>query len=78
MPTPIRVLYFADNYIGRENYGRIDSSTGINTRVLDFLRRFGEVVNYGLAHDVDLVIFAGMRSRRAIPIRSCSASLRGG
>ena len=59
MPDPIRVLHFADIHIGMENYGRIDSGTGINTRVLDFLRRFSEVVDYGLAHDVDLVIFAG-------------------
>jgi exonuclease SbcD len=27
--------------------------------VVDFLRRFDEVIDYGLEHDVDLVIFAG-------------------
>jgi exonuclease SbcD len=59
MPTPIRVLHFADIHIGMENYGHLDSATGINTRVLDFLRRFDEVITYGLNHDVDLVIFAG-------------------
>jgi exonuclease SbcD len=42
-----------------ENYGHIDSSTGINSRVIDFLRRFDEVIDYGLEHAVDLVIFAG-------------------
>ena len=56
---PIRVLRFADIHIGMENYGRIDPGTGINKRVIDFLRRFDEVIDYGLAHDVDLVIFAG-------------------
>ena len=59
MPSPIRVLHFADIHIGMENYGHLDSATGINSRVLDFLRRFDEVITYGLKHDVDLVIFAG-------------------
>ena len=59
MPNRINVLHFADIHIGMENYGHIDSSTGINSRVLDFLRRFDEVIDYGLGHDVDLVIFAG-------------------
>ena len=57
--TKINVLHFADIHIGMENHGHVDSSTGINSRVLDFLRRFDEVIEYGLNHDVDLVIFAG-------------------
>jgi DNA repair protein SbcD/Mre11 len=57
--TKINVLHFADIHVGMENYGHIDSATGINTRVIDFLRRFDEVIEYGLSHDVDLVIFAG-------------------
>jgi exonuclease SbcD len=59
MTTRINVLHFADIHIGMENYGHIDSSTGINSRVIDFLRRFDEVIDYGLSHDADLVIFAG-------------------
>ena len=59
MTEPIRMLHLADIHIGMENYGRIDPATGIHGRVLDFLRRFDEVIEYGLAHDVDLVIFAG-------------------
>src|SRR5512143_235760 len=57
--SKINVLHFADIHIGMENYGHIDSSTGINSRVIDFLRRCDEVIDYGLSHDVDLVIFAG-------------------
>jgi DNA repair protein SbcD/Mre11 len=57
--TKINVLHFADIHIGMENYGHIDSSTGINSRVLDFLHRFDEVIDYALGHEVDLVIFAG-------------------
>lgn len=59
MTDKIRLLHFADIHIGMENYGHIDSATGINSRVVDFLRRFDEVIDYGLEHDVDVVIFAG-------------------
>lgn len=57
--TPIRILHFADMHIGVENYGHIDPETGVNGRVLDFLRRFNEVVNYAIEHEADLVLFAG-------------------
>ncbi len=55
----IHLLHFADLHIGMENYGRLDAATGIHGRVLDFLRRLDEVIDYGLAHEVDIVIFAG-------------------
>jgi DNA repair protein SbcD/Mre11 len=57
--SPIRVLHFADIHIGMENFGRIDPTTGINQRVLDFVRRMAEVVTYALENDADCVIFAG-------------------
>lgn len=59
MTDPIRLLHLADIHVGMENYGHVDSATGINSRVIDFLRRFDEVIDYGLSHDVDAVIFAG-------------------
>ena len=57
--TNIRVLHFADLHIGMENYGRLDASTGVNGRVLDFLRRLDEMIDHGLEREVDLVLFAG-------------------
>lgn len=57
--TPIRILHLGDLHIGMENYGQLDPATGVNGRVMDFLRRFSEVVDYALDHDVDLVLFAG-------------------
>jgi len=57
--TRIRLLHFADLHIGMENYGRLDPATGVNGRVLDFMRRFDEVIDYGLDHEVDLMIFCG-------------------
>lgn len=63
----IRLLHFADIHVGMENYGGLDPATGVNRRVLDFLQRFDELIDYGLAHDVDLVIFAGDAYRRRRP-----------
>ena len=57
--TDIRILHLADLHIGMENYGRLDPATGLNGRVMDFLRRLGQVVDYALQNEVDLVIFAG-------------------
>ena len=63
----IRLLHFADVHIGVENYGRLDPSTGVNQRVVDFLTRFDELIDYGLEHEADLVIFAGDAYKRRDP-----------
>jgi exonuclease SbcD len=55
----IRLLHFADIHVGMENYGRMDPATGTSTRVRDFLDRLDEVIEYALAHDVDVAVFAG-------------------
>ena len=55
----IRVLHFADLHLGVENHGRLDASTGLHSRLIDFLRSFDELVDYALAEGVDLVLFAG-------------------
>lgn len=56
---PIRMLHFADIHIGMENYGSVDPKTGLNARVVDFLQRFSEMIDYGLKRGVDLAVFAG-------------------
>ena len=63
----IRLLHFADLHIGMENYGRLDPATGVNGRVLDFLHRFDELIDYGLEREADLVIFAGDAYKRRAP-----------
>jgi len=63
----IRLLHFADIHVGMENYGRLDPATGIHGRVLDFLHRFDELIDYGLEREVDLVIFAGDAYKRRSP-----------
>ncbi len=57
--TPINVLHLADIHIGMENYGRLDSASGLNSRVLDFLRRMAEAIDLALEREVDVCIFAG-------------------
>jgi exonuclease SbcD len=42
-----------------ENYGRTDPSTGISSRVMDFLHRLNEICEYAEEHEADLIIFAG-------------------
>lgn len=59
MAEPIRVLHFADTHIGMENYGKTDPETGLSSRVVDFLRRMDDMVEYARENDVDLTIFAG-------------------
>src|SRR5215204_2770582 len=59
MPEKIRVLHFADVHVGMENYGKTDPNSGLSSRVVDFLRRMDEMVEYARDNDVDLVIFAG-------------------
>lgn len=63
----IRLLHFADLHVGMENYGRLDPTTGVNERVRDFLARFDEMIDYGLAHEVDLVVFCGDAYKRPDP-----------
>jgi len=55
----IRLLHLADIHIGMENYGQIDPATGVNSRVMDFLRCFDEAVAYAVQNEVDLAIIAG-------------------
>lgn len=59
MSEPIRMLHFADIHVGMENYGRTDPGSGLSTRVVDFLRRLDEMIDYARNHEVDLTIFAG-------------------
>jgi exonuclease SbcD len=67
MSEPIRLLHFADVHIGMENYGKIDPTTGISSRVMDFLRRFGEIIEFAEENEADLVIFAGDAFKSSTP-----------
>ncbi|MBN1991327.1 MAG: exonuclease SbcCD subunit D [Anaerolineae bacterium] len=59
MSQPINLLHLADIHIGIENYGRLDAVSGLNSRVVDFLRRLSQVIDLALEREVDVCIFAG-------------------
>jgi len=59
MPQAINLLHLADIHIGMENYGRLDSRSGLNSRVVDFLRRMSQAIDVALEREVDVCIFAG-------------------
>jgi len=55
----MKFLHIADVHLGMENYGRIDPSTGLHTRLKDFIKCFSFAIDIALGERVDLVIFAG-------------------
>ncbi len=55
----IKLLHLADLHIGMENYGRLDPASGLHTRLLDYLARLDEAIDYGMEAGVDVVLIAG-------------------
>ncbi len=55
----MKILHFADLHLGVESYGRIDPTTGLSSRLNDFLSALDQVVDYALENKVDLVLFCG-------------------
>ncbi|MDO8716127.1 MAG: exonuclease SbcCD subunit D, partial [Dehalococcoidales bacterium] len=55
----MKIIHFADLHLGVENYGRVDPSTGLSSRLTDFLAAFDQLVDYALDNRVDLVLFCG-------------------
>ena len=53
-PNPVRIatnesmkiIHFADLHLGVETYGRPDPTTGLSSRMNDFLAAFDQVVDY--------------------------------
>jgi exonuclease SbcD len=63
----IRILHFSDYHLGSDSYGKPDPETGINQRILDFAARLDELIDFALANDVDVVLFAGDAFKNAHP-----------
>ena len=55
----MKILHFADLHLGVETYGHTDPTTGLSTRLTDFLASLDKVVDYAIENSVDLVIFCG-------------------
>lgn len=59
MNEHIRIIHTADLHIGTQNYGRIDPSNGLHTRLLDFLKTFDELIDHAIKNDADIVLICG-------------------
>jgi exonuclease SbcD len=55
----VKILQTADNHLGETAYSRIDTSTGLNARSLDFLNSFKNILNIALKEHVDVLLVAG-------------------
>ena len=50
-----------------ENYGKIEPTTGIHTRLIDFQKALHQCIDYALDKDVDLFLFSGDAYKTANP-----------
>jgi len=55
----IRFIHTADIHFGMENYGRIDTKTGIHSRLLDFVKALNTCIDTAIEESVDFFLFAG-------------------
>ncbi len=63
----IRFIHTADIHFGMENYGRIDPTTGIHTRLLDFYEALNFAINRAINEEVDFFLFSGDAYKTAYP-----------
>lgn len=63
----IRFFHLADTHFGVENYGKVDSQTGIHSRLLDFDKSLGSCVNRAIDEKIDFVIFCGDAYKTSTP-----------
>ena len=63
----ITFFHVADLHFGVENYGRVDSKTGIHSRLLDFKNSFDQCVDQAIKDDIDFFLFCGDAYKTAYP-----------
>lgn len=63
----IRFVHTADIHLGTENYGHLDSKTGIHSRLLDFEKAFNTCIDYAINESVDFFLFCGDAYKTAHP-----------
>ncbi|MBA7577645.1 3',5'-cyclic adenosine monophosphate phosphodiesterase CpdA [subsurface metagenome] len=66
----MKIIHFADLHLGVENYGRLDPTTGLSSRLGDFLNALDRLVDYALENKVDLVLFCGDAYRSREPTQT--------
>jgi DNA repair protein SbcD/Mre11 len=63
----MKFIHTADAHFGVENYGKVDTKTGIHSRLLDFSRNFERIVDHAIAANVDFFLFCGDAYKTANP-----------
>lgn len=63
----IKFVHTADVHFGMENYGRVDPTTGIHSRLLDFAHAFNFCVDYAITNHADFFLFCGDAYKTAHP-----------
>ncbi len=63
----ITFVHTADVHFGVENYGRVDSKTGLNSRLLDFKLNMDRVVEGAINANVDFFVLCGDAYKTANP-----------
>lgn len=64
----MKILHFADVHLGTTVYGVLDSQTGLNSRIIDFLDAMDCVCDVAEATKPDLILFAGDAFRNRTPV----------
>lgn len=62
-----KILHFADVHLGQTNFGRIDSETGLSSRVLEFLEGLDLIADAAEEIEPDVILFAGDAFRSRTP-----------
>ncbi|MGC1392747.1 MAG: exonuclease subunit SbcD, partial [Coleofasciculaceae cyanobacterium] len=64
----IKILHLSDIHMGSGfSHGRINPTTGLNTRLEDFVKTLAQCIDRAIASSVDLVIFGGDAFPTATP-----------
>ena len=65
----IRFIHTADIHFGMENYGRIDTKTGIHSRLLDFVQAFNTCIDMAIEESVDFFLLLEMHTKHIILVK---------
>ncbi len=63
----IRFIHTADIHFGMENYGKLDTKTGIHSRLLDFEKALNFCIDTAIEENVDFFLFSGDAYKTAYP-----------
>ena len=55
----MKILHFSDYHLGMENYGTVDSKTGLPSRYADFLQSLDMMIKIAEDEKIDAAIFSG-------------------